>query len=92
MNERIIKQFNMKIFNNIAISESGFIFNPISGDSFSTNSVGLEILKLLKEEITKNELTNSIIERYAIEKSTVERDLEDFIMILEYHQLLEDNE
>jgi len=82
----------MKIFNNIAISESGFIFNPISGDSFSTNSVGLEILKLLKEEITKNELTSSIIERYAIEKSTVERDLEDFIMILEYHQLLEDNE
>lgn len=82
----------MKIYHNIAISESGFIFNPISGDSFSTNSVGLEILKLLKENISKQELTNSLFERYAIDKSTVERDLEDFIMILEYHQLLEENE
>lgn len=82
----------MKIFNNIAISESGFIFNPISGDSFSTNSVGLEILKLLKENISKQELANSLVEKYAIDKSTVERDLEDFVMILEYHQLIEENE
>ena len=34
---------------NIAVSESGFVFNPTSGDSFSLNTVGTEILKLMKD-------------------------------------------
>jgi hypothetical protein len=39
----------MRIKKNIAISESGFIFNPAVGDSYSTNPIGAEIIKMLKE-------------------------------------------
>ena len=43
----------MQINKNIAISDSGFVFNPSTGDSFSTNQVGLEIIRLLKENKSK---------------------------------------
>jgi len=35
----------MKISQNIAISENGFLFNPATGDSFSTNACGKEIIR-----------------------------------------------
>ena len=43
----ISKFFSMKIKKNIALSDTGFVFNPGNGDSFSVNPIGLEILKIL---------------------------------------------
>ena len=40
----------MKMRKNIAVSDSGFIFNPGTGDSFSTNPIGMEIISMIKEE------------------------------------------
>ena len=39
----------MKLKKNIAISDSGFLFNPSTGDSYSVNPIGTEIIELLKE-------------------------------------------
>jgi hypothetical protein len=39
----------MYLRKNIATSESGFIFNPATGDSFSANPVAAEILLQLKQ-------------------------------------------
>ena len=39
----------MKLKKNIATSEAGFIFNPGTGDSFSVNNIGSEILVMFKE-------------------------------------------
>ena len=44
----------MKLKKNIAISETGFIFNPSSGDSYSTNPIGLEIINLMKNNKNAN--------------------------------------
>jgi len=38
----------MKLKNNIAISETGFVFDPNSGDSYSLNTIGKEILEMVK--------------------------------------------
>ena len=38
----------MKLKRNIAVSESGFLFDPTSGESYSLNEQGLEILNLMK--------------------------------------------
>ncbi|MBK7139734.1 MAG: hypothetical protein IPH74_12225 [Bacteroidetes bacterium] len=51
----------MQINKNIAISDSGFIFNPSSGDSFSANQIGLEIIRLLKDGKSKIEISDLII-------------------------------
>jgi len=40
----------MKIRPNIAISENGFIFNPDTGESFTVNPIGREIIRISKEK------------------------------------------
>lgn len=82
----------MKIRKNIAISDSGFIFNPSTGDSFSVNPIGLEIIKLLKDEKSSDDIKKHILKTYAIDESTVEKDYYDFLKMLEANKLSAENE
>jgi hypothetical protein len=78
----------MKINKNIAISDTGYIFNPTNGDSFSCNPVGADIISLLKDGISKEEIMTYLTEKYDVYPRTVERDLEDFLMLLQDSYLL----
>lgn len=78
----------MYINKNLAISESGFIFNPLTGDSFSTNTTGLEIIKILKEEVDPEKILERMVDKFAIDQQTVEKDLMDFIQVLKNYQIL----
>ena len=81
----------MKIKKNIAISDSGFIFNPDTGESFAANPVGLEILDMLKESLEISEIRKRILEKYNSEKDTIEKDYHDFINMLKQFNLLEND-
>lgn len=78
----------MEINKNIAISDSGFVFNPSTGDSFSTNQLGLEIINLMKEGKTIDEVVFSITSKYNVEKPNVEKDLSDFFSMLTSFQII----
>lgn len=82
----------MKIKKNVAISESGFIFNPTTGDSFSTNPIGLEIIRMLKDEKSKDEIRKTILGKYITDESTFEKDYYDFVMMLQNNQVAEEGE
>lgn len=77
----------MKINKNIAISDSGFIFNPSTGDSFSVNQVGQDIIRLLKENKSKEEVITEISGMYHVDPATIEKDLADFALMLNNFQL-----
>lgn len=79
----------MKIPKNIAISEDGFLFNPATGDSFSTNLTGADIINLLKTEISSDEIVKFICQKYEIDNAVFERDLEDFLLQLKEFRMLE---
>ncbi|MFT3753538.1 MAG: PqqD family protein [Paludibacter sp.] len=79
----------MKLKKNIATSEEGFVFNPATGDSFSTNPIGADILNLLKEDKTLPEIIESVCSKYDVEPIQFERDLEDFISQLKDFYILE---
>lgn len=79
----------MKLKKNIATSEEGFVFNPATGDSFSTNPIGADILSLLKEDKTLPEIIESVCSKYDVEPIQFERDLEDFISQLKDFYILE---
>jgi PqqD family protein of HPr-rel-A system len=79
----------MKLKKNIATSEAGFIFNPGTGDSFSVNNTGAEILSLLKENNTQEEIVENIASRFDIDRVQFEKDLEDFVSQLQIYNLLE---
>jgi len=80
----------MKLKKNIAISESGFIFNPEIGTSFTTNSLGVAILKQLKTKTSTEEIIDSVVKNYEIDAITCEKDLDDFLRILNQFNLIEE--
>lgn len=79
----------MKLKKNIATSESGFVFNPSSGDSFSLNIIGAEILLQMKESKSSDEIKKDILIRYEVDKSLLEKDWDDFMAQLKDNNLLE---
>jgi hypothetical protein len=79
----------MKLKNNIAISDSGLIFNPSTGESFSMNATAAEIIQLLKQGKEESFIANELGNKYGLDVVEVERDLLDFINILQQHQIIE---
>jgi hypothetical protein len=79
----------MKLKKNIATSEAGFIFNPGTGDSFSVNNIGAEILAMFKENKSMKEIIENISLKYEVEKSQLEKDMDDFVSQLFSYNLLE---
>ncbi len=78
----------MKIHSNLAVSDSGFIFNPSNGDSFSTNAVGADIIRLLKAGKSLADIKKEISVKYEVEPTVFEKDYEDFISQLQDHFLV----
>ncbi|MCX6268802.1 MAG: PqqD family protein [Bacteroidetes bacterium] len=79
----------MKLRKNVAISEAGLLFNPVTGESFSVNPIGVEIITLIREEKTADQINHDILEKYSTDKATFEKDYHDFIGILYHHNLIE---
>jgi hypothetical protein len=82
----------MKLNKNIAVSDNGFIFNPLSGDSFSTNPIGQEVIRLMKEQKTKEEIVKILAQKYNSEETNIEKDLVDFFQMLLSFQLISEHE
>jgi len=82
----------MKLHKNVAVSEAGLLFNPVTGESFSVNPIGVEILNLIREEKEADQISKVILEKYSTDEATFERDYNDFIGILEHNNLLERHE
>jgi hypothetical protein len=80
----------MLIKGNIALSENGFVFNPTTGDSFTMNSTGREVLILIKEGKNINQITEMMGEKYDVDRTTMERYLADFLNDLSVNNLLEE--
>lgn len=79
----------MNIKRNLAISDSGFLFNPSTGDSYSLNPIAQEIFTLLKENKTIEEIKAEVLEQYEVDGTTFEKDFYDFIGLLNNYKLLE---
>ena len=79
----------MKLKKNIATSEEGFIFNPGTGDSFSANPIGTDILSMLKDGKSVEAIVKTICSKYDADQSQVEKDLDDFESQLKDYGILE---
>jgi transcription elongation factor GreA-like protein len=82
----------MQIRKNIAVSETGFIFNPSTGDSYSINRVGQEILGYLREDKSTAEITSLMTTKYDIDPPSFEKYFYDFISMLKQFELLDEND
>jgi len=82
----------MKLKRNIAISESGFLFDPTGGESYSLNEVGLEIVNLMRDKKSNQEIASIIAENYEVDQDDFEKYFFDFLGMLKQFKLLEDEE
>ncbi len=73
---------------NIATNEFGFVFNPSTGDSYSSNPIAAEIIQKMKENMSLNDIKKYIISKYDVERSVLEKDVDEFIGILKENNLL----
>jgi len=80
----------MTINKKIAVSETGFIFNPTSGDSYSMNPIATEILEMLKKEMSEEDIKKALFEKYDVSKSVLNKSYDEFIDTLRKLNILED--
>ena len=79
----------MLLKKNIATSESGFIFNPSTGDSYSANPIAAEIINMMKQGSTFPEIKKMINEKYDVESGQLEKDWDDFMLQLRDANLID---
>lgn len=79
----------MKLKANIATSENGFIFNPATGDSFTSNGIAAEILTYMKAGESQAEIKQKILDRYEVELCQLDRDWDDYMLQLKEANLLD---
>ncbi len=80
----------MKVKSSIAISENGFMFDPNSGESYTTNPVAREIIFMMKENKTDAEIKAVVTEKYDVDEMTLEKNLIDFYAMLRHFDLCEE--
>jgi hypothetical protein len=79
----------MKLNKNLAVSETGFIFNPTSGDSFTANEIGADILNLMKDDKSLADIKTALLEKYDVEPNQLEKDVDDYIVLLRDNNLIQ---
>ncbi|MFA5300558.1 MAG: PqqD family protein [Lutibacter sp.] len=75
--------------NSLAISDNGFIFKPSTGESFTTNEMGLFIIKLLKENKSGEQIIQAITEDFEVDNVTAGRDLYEYLDFLKRENMLD---
>jgi len=78
----------MKLKKDLAISDSGFLFNPTTGDSYTTNPVGLAVLELLRQGLDMEEIVEAMQAKYEVDRDTCEKDVKDYLELLERYKLV----
>jgi PqqD family protein of HPr-rel-A system len=63
----------------LAISDSGFVFDPQTGAMFTVNETGLTVLLALRDGATAAELRERVRERFDEVTSALDEDLADFL-------------
>jgi Coenzyme PQQ synthesis protein D (PqqD) len=66
----------------LAISESGFVFDPVSGHNFTVNETGLTILRLLQKDTEIAPILAQLSAEYDAPIRDIERDVLEFAGVL----------
>ena len=74
---------------NLAISDTGFIFDPFSGKTFTVNEVGMVIIQSLKNGEDVAFIQNKIMEEFDTTLDQLDRDMSDFLIQLKEQSLIQ---
>jgi PqqD family protein of HPr-rel-A system len=72
----------------LALSDTGFAFDPRTGATYTINTTGLLVLQAMKEGLSRDAIGERLKERFDARGADVVRDIEDFIALLEQHGIV----
>ncbi len=73
----------------LALNDSGFAFDPMSGESFTLNETAVEIIKAVKEGKNEREIAEQLSTVYEVETLDSFTDVLDFIKQLKNFGLVD---
>ncbi len=73
----------------LAISDTGFVFDPRTGYSYTVNTTGLLLLTAMKEGLSVEGLAARLRTEFETEDAPVEDDVEGFLGLLREYGLAE---
>lgn len=77
----------MEIASELKISDNGFVFHSRTGDSFSLNPTGLELIRMISEGKEMEEIRDAFVSKYEVDELRFEKDFYEFCTLLKYHQI-----
>ncbi|MHC4860419.1 MAG: PqqD family protein [Planctomycetota bacterium] len=73
----------------LAVSDSGFVFDPYTGATFTVNPTGRTVLEGLKEDRSRDQLIAALKESFETrDEDDLHRDLDEFVRLLREHDIL----
>jgi hypothetical protein len=72
----------------VAVSDSGFLFLSSTGETFTLNAIGKEMYSMLKEGNGISAIKEKILAEYEVAPTTLERDIDDFLIQLKNFKLV----
>lgn len=74
--------------NDLAISTSGFVFDPFTGSTFSVNQAGQSILNGLKAQEGRAAILARLQDEFEETQDDLSRDVDEFVTMLKQHGIL----
>ncbi len=66
----------------LALSDNGFAFDPVSGDSFTLNQSGLTLIRAFLHHRTLQEVLEAVQQEFEVGAQEAERDIHEFAVQL----------
>lgn len=62
----------------LALNDSGFVFDPVTGNSFSVNATGLAVIRALLRDEQLEGIVESLTRDFEVDPVTAEREVLEF--------------
>ncbi|MDD4964154.1 MAG: PqqD family protein [Gallionella sp.] len=82
MNGQAVEFPKQALLTRLALSDSGFVFDPVTGNSFTVNTSGLSILRLLQKTEDWTDIIATLQAEFEVSYSVAERDVLEFATAL----------
>lgn len=66
----------------LALSDSGFVFDPYSGGTFTANKTALRILTALREDLPRAAILDRLRSEFHVNGADLDADLGEFLRLL----------
>ncbi len=66
----------------IAVSDTGFVFDPTTGQTFRLNKSALFIVRTLQTGAKLNQVAEKLAEQFNVDKSSAKEDVKEFLSLM----------